>query len=327
MLRAGHFRHRLLDDSFLKNQSSLAFECLTEFVNLWRKKEISDVEIATIYILVFSFLRRPQDFLGGPHNETLDTVTAGKNISAKDVLQVLRERLPDNLRMAKSLSRLDSKKPFVEHFCSMSWRSIPLSVAKSLTAWNSGRYPLRLLTYVPTPADVLRMQTQGERCLSMLLAKEQMENLVEAGRDVLGFIVHDLIHADHFFAEPEKARAQIRFSQKIAQVLEMAEIQKMLAQDPSFSGEFDYLMSDMNSVPLHLLKTLKAILLGFYKRREGLGMASALSYDSEQEFLGLFAKVLEPWKLPPEALLVAYRLNTSRYQGREDSELLHLALS
>lgn len=328
MLRAGRFRHRLLDDDFLKNQSLLAYQCLQSYIELWRQGILNDVEMATAYIFVFSFLRRPKDFLGGPHNQEFSTSVKGHNsTSSTKIVEVLRKSLPPPLQQAKSLTRLESPRPFVDHFCSLSWRSIPLSVARSLVAWNSGQYPLILLTSIPSPEEVLEMQAQGRRCLSMLIEKEEIGTFVNEGRDVLGFIVHDLIHADHFFAHPEKAQAQIHFCQKLRIVITLPEIQKMLLQDSTFTGEFHYLMSDMNSVPLHLLKTLKAILLGYFKRRDCLPMLSSLSASAEYEFRCLFEAVLVPWNLSREALFAAHRLNTPLYKGPQDDELLHLALS
>lgn len=327
MLRAGRFRHRLLDDQFLKTKGPIAHDCLQPFIEQWRKKQISDIEITTIYILIFCFLRRSQDFLGGPHNQKLDTVCSlTSRLQGKDVVAQMREVLPSEFKQAKSLARLDKGQNFVALFCSLSWRSIPFSVQQSITAWSTGRYPLHLMTDIPTPEEVLKMQAQGKRCLSMLIQKEEIINFVEEGRDVLGFIVHDLIHADHFFACPEKAQAQIIFSNKLIEVRKLTAIQSMLSQDRVFEKEFHYLMSDMNSVPLHLLKTLKAILLGFYKRREGFSLKGSLSASTEGEFLELFKQVLDPWKLSEEAFSASIRLNTVSYLGPQDDILLHQAL-
>lgn len=326
MLRAGRFRHRLLDDEFLKNHSPLAFEVVQKFVPLWKDKTLSDVEMAALYIFVFSFLRRPKDFLGGVHNQSLDHTGASCKQTSSQIMNMLRDQLPSSLKDQKSLQRMHSSKPFVEHFCSLSWRSIPLSVGQSLCAWSSGRYDLRLLTDIPSPGDVLSMQAQGQRCISMLLEKDQICHFVEEGRDVLGFIIHDLIHADHFFADPIKAHAQIFFCQKLLTVRGLPQIETMLKADPLFRNEFHYLMSDMNSVPLHLLKTLKAILLGFYKRRENTDMTAPLSGPAEQEFLALFQDVLRPWQFSTAALEAALRLNTPLYKGLADGETLHQAL-
>ncbi|ASD63214.1 hypothetical protein [Bdellovibrio bacteriovorus] len=326
MLRVGRFRHRLLEDEFLKNTSPLAHKCLQVFMRLWQSKSLSDAEIAAIYILVFSFLRRPKDFLGGPHNKPLAHLPAHSRMSCQSFYELLQKDLPEDLRQAKSLLRFQRPDDLLTYFCSHSWRSIPLSVAQSLMAWESGLYPLRLLSYVPTPKEVLSMQTEGQRCVSMLQDLTEMQEFVEEGRDVLGFIVHDLIHADHFFADPAKARAQIEFSRHLLVVFGFREIQTMLQTDPVFKKEFEYLMSDMNSFPLHLLKTFKAVLLGYFKRREGLAMTAALPEASEAEFQRLFESSLKTWKLPDEAHHAALRLNTPLFQGLDDSLLLHSAL-
>lgn len=327
MLRAGRFRHRLLDETFLETQSPLAIQCLQTFFSAWKKNELSDPEMAAIYILIFSFLRRPKDFLGGVHNQNIDGYEMQGCRSSTEVVDLFRQNLPPQLRDLKSLTRLESPKPFLEHFCSMSWRSIPLSVSQSLMAWQSGRYPLRLMTTVPSPEDVLEMQAQGCRCVSMLTEQEQIQNFVSKGRDVLGFIVHDLIHADHFFADAEKAHAQIHFSQKLLKIRALPEIQEMLVADSEFESEFHYLMSDMNSVPLHLFKTLKAILLGHFKRREGIPLNSPLPPESESSFATLFEIVVKTWNFTSEDLMAAHRLNTPHYKGPGDATLLHLALS
>ncbi|UOF01574.1 hypothetical protein [Bdellovibrio reynosensis] len=326
MLRAGRFRHRLLDDAFLNSKAELAHQCLKPFVALWQKRQLSDVEIASIYILIFCFLRRPQDFLGGPHN----LISASKNhqagVTGHAVIELLRHHLPKEYAQAKSLKRLDKPAPFVQLFCDFSWRSIPLSVQQSLIAWQSGNYVLNLTMGIPTPEEVLSMQAQGKRCISMLIQKNEVLNLVEEGRDVLGFIVHDLIHADHFFADAEKAVAQIEFSKKLMMVHKDAKIQEMLCEDKVFEKEFHYLMSDMNSVPLHLLKTLKAILLGYFKRRENISLKASLASQTEGEFLQFFRHILAPWDLSAEALSASERLNTVSYLGPLDDILLHKAL-
>lgn len=328
MLRPGRFKHRLLDDTFLQTQSSAAALCLQEFFPLWQQKRLTDAEIAAVYIAVFSFLRRPKDFLGGPHNQILPPLPPGPRLSCQEFRDILTPALPAELRSMKALARFSGEEGFLSFFCHQSWRSIPLSVAQSLMAWDAGIYPLKMLDYVPSPEEVLNMQAQGVRCVTMLQQQKEMQELVEAGRDVLGFIVHDLIHADHFFADPDKAQAQIRFSQKLQDIYRLPPIQKMLQDDALFRHEFEYLMSDMNSVPLHLLKTLKAILLGHFKRLDGQNMKETLHPRHEAAFTELYQTCLRHWDFhSSEALGAALRLNTPLCEGPNDYKLLHAVLS
>lgn len=320
MLRTGRFRHRLLDESFLKAHGPQGSKSLAPFIDLWQKSQLSDMEMAAVYILIFIFLRRPQDFLGGPHNLPLPEAKNG--IPSQQVITLLRSTLPENLSSAKSLLPLESPLSFLTTFCSRSWRSVPFSVQRSLTAWSHGLYPLQLLTTIPTAHEVLHMQARGRRCVSMLIAPKEITDFVGEGRDVLGFLIHDLIHADHFFYDPRKAQAQIEFCKKLLTVIEFDFIQEMLGQDDKFKEEFHYLMSDMNSVPLHLLKTLKALLLGFYKRQNIEGFKAALPLSMESEFRLRYDTILSPWGFSIQALEAARRLNTESYQHPEDSLIL-----
>lgn len=325
MLRAGRFRHRLLDESFLKAHSQQATRSLAPFLNLWRNGDLSDVEMVCAYLLTFIFLRRPTDFLGGKHNLPLPESHVPGTASGI-IVSMLRATLPQELAGYKSLRPLETDADFVTTFCSHSWRSIPFSVQRSLASWKSGLYPLNLMTSLPSADDVLLMQARGRRCVSMLIESEEIRSFVEEGRDVLGFIVHDLIHADHFFHDPARAQAQVIFCQKLLEVLKLPAIQHMLFTDEIFRQEFHYLMSDMNSVPLHLLKTLKAILLGYYKRQTTDDMKQSLPSEIEARFTKCYHQVLQSWDFSPTEFAAAQRLNTENYQHPADSVLLDRAL-
>ncbi|MEK2688157.1 hypothetical protein [Bdellovibrio sp. GT3] len=326
MLRAGRFRHRLLDETFLQNNTQQAITALAPFISLWRNKHLSDVEMVCTYLLVFCFLRRPQDFLGGLHNLPLPN-TPRSGISGHKVISVLRDSLPAHLAGAKSLSHLDTEANFVDAYCARSWRSIPFSVQRTVNSWQTGHYNLNLTTEIPSAFDVLKMQALGQRCVSMLIQPHEIDSFVEDGRDVLGFIVHDLIHADHFFHDPIRATAQVHFCKNLLHVLSLQQINDMLSEDDLFKNEFHYLMSDMNSVPLHLLKTLKAVLLGFYKRKTSEDMKQNLPPGLEADFKDCFQNVLTSWSFTAEEWAAAERLNTSEYQHPSDSVLLDKALS
>lgn len=325
MIRSGRFRHRLLDDQFLQTHAKDLHAALVPFLNLWDTKALSDAEMAGIYIFIFSFFRRPVDFLGGPHNSFVFKKRTDV-ITGKKVFEILRDHLPPALATKKSLTRINQETAFLDLFCSMSWRSIPLSVPRSLMAWQNDIYPLRLTTGLPTPEEVLHLQCQGQRCVSMLIKENQIASFVEEGRDVLGFIVHDLIHADHFFADADRARAQILFCQRLQVVFNTPKIQEMLKTDSVFQREFFYLMSDMNSVPLHLLKTLKAVLLGYFKRQQN-SFQRPLPPSQENEFLALFALSLRPWNLDETAWKAALRLNTPEFCAESDLMLLDTVLN
>lgn len=326
MLRSGRFRHRLLDEVFLQNYGSQASVSLQPFIKLWKQGHLQDIEMVAIYIWIFSFLRRPQNFFGGPHANRLMFQCAPTYLTSRQAVGLLRTTLPGSLQSAKSLLRFENENTFFEHFCSHSWRSIPFSAVRALAEWALGHYPLKLMTDIPSPDEVLEMQTQGWRCVSMLIEECQIKNFVLEGRDVLGFLLHDLIHADHFFSDHDNALAQIHFSKKLRQVRHSDRVQEIIRNDPEFVDEFHYLMADMNTVPLHLLKSLKAIFLAHFKRRDFCPLGQSLSTKSELEFSTFFESILIPWNFSDQALQAVRRLNTPFYQAPEDSFILDRAL-
>lgn len=227
---------------------------------------------------------------------------------------------------SKALQRFNNDQNFIDFFCFHSWRSIPFSAIRSINEWHNQQYPLMMMETVPSPDEVLTMQAQGSRCVSMLTGLHEICHFVGEGRDVFGFLLHDLIHADHFFRDRENAKAQIEFSKRILAVRNHPAILDMMMKDPVFVGEFHYLMSDMNSVPLHLLKAFKTVLLGFYKRRDNLAMTSTLKRSSELEFCDTWIQLLQPWCFSEQTLQAALRLNTPKHMAPDDSILLDQAL-
>lgn len=326
MLRSGRFRHRLLDDSFLKSQSAQAYKSLQPFFVRWKEGQFSDAEMAAIYVTVFSFLRRPQDFLGGTHKEFAAPVTTAQ-LSCQEFTEILQPTLPHNLARSKSLARFQNDQWFLPFLCLHTLRSIPISVMRSLSSWHNQTYPLILWTTIPSPEEVLQLQAGGKRCVSMFVQEYEFPELALDGRDVLGFLVHDLIHADHFFHDPVNAQAQIQFSQKLQILWQQPFLQERLESDTEFKDEFHYLMSDMNSVPLHLLKTLKAQILAHMKRQAQLEISAPLPERLESHFCTLFEQALEPWKFSAKGLEAAHRLNSLRYRHPDDSYILHQELT
>lgn len=329
MLRSGRFRHRLLDDTFLKEQSAQAFKSLQPFFARWKLGALGDAEMAAVYVAVFSFLRRPQDFLGGTHNEftSIFSATASAQLSSQSFVDILRSTLPGSLAATKSLKRFETDQDFLSFLCLHSLRSIPISVMRSLLSWHNKTYPLTLWTSIPSPEEVLQLQVGGQRCVSMFMQESEFPQLAQDGRDVFGFLIHDLIHADHFFHDPENAQAQIQFSQKLQILWQQNFLQERLRADPEFKDEFYYLMSDMNSVPLHLLKTLKAQLLAHMKRQANTSITAPLPDHLEPHFCALFEQALQPWKFSAQGLAAAQRLNSLHYLHPEDSYILHRELT
>jgi hypothetical protein len=140
-----------------------------------------------------------------------------------------------------------------------SFRGIPLSAQRALSQWARGQYPLRLFLDVPSTEEVLTLQNQGIRCVTVVLDPEMMSRYVLGERDPLSFTLHDLIHADHFFCDSRQTCVQIGFSRWLSEMWKEPSLREVLARSSAFAAQFEYACADMNSHGAHLVKYLKAI--------------------------------------------------------------------
>jgi hypothetical protein len=147
----------------------------------------------------------------------------------------------------------------LENFECFVLRGLPLSVNRSLIGWNAGEYPLRLFFEVPSIDQVLHLQSQGIRCVTVLLKQSELANYVLQERDPVSFTLHDLIHADHFFRDPRQACVQVGFSRWLSELWRHQSVRDHLERSATFARQFEYACADMNSHGAHLVKYLKAI--------------------------------------------------------------------
>ncbi len=318
MIRAGRFKHRLLEQDFLHSKAmDKAIDLIQEFKSLHIQNQISNTEWTAIYIFILSYFRRPKDFLGGPHKE-FETRQISGALQMQDIRKIMQLPILN--------SRIQDTENFLEVFCTHSLRSIPLSVQKSISFWHSNPQRLIHFEHIPSPEDVMNMQALGRRCVSVLTKPTEMQSFVEAGRDVLGFVVHDLIHADHFFQDPEQAQTQIAFSRKMQILNALPEIQNRIKTDIEFMNEWHYLISDMNTVSLHLLKSLKAILLASYKRQHNVAYKDDLPATTELEFQTFWSSLGAYFELKSEQIPAWQSLNTNSFKIPHDALILNQVL-
>ncbi len=171
---------------------------------------------------------------------------------------------------------------------------------QGLLGWLEGRYPLTLNHAPPSPEEVLALQCRGERVVTL-----HLEHQGPIGRHAgpFEFLLHDLEHAHKFFGDRSFA-GQKRFFNLLRTALE-AGVFKELRANRAFAAELDYLMADMNSHPLHLIKYLKAIVL------EALPEKSISALDR------FFDELFALWGLPPQVSEAARKIN---YPALENNE-------
>lgn len=240
------YRIQFCDENFYRRYQNV-FE-------MWQKrfKSLENVEKLQAWVTVLSCLRRPEDWYGGPR--ALPLVSPDKNYTHHMTLAEIFADSPVVIP-AKVSGSIDVFDFLNRHRI----KALPESCFRSLCYMRTGRYPLKLSAGVVSPFDLLQIQLQGERIVSMDEDISAWPERLYSGRDYLGFVLHDLIHADHFFFEPQHRDGQLGFYHFVNSFIADQSLLELL-ESSNFREGFEYIISDMNSHPLHLFQTLHSLL-------------------------------------------------------------------
>jgi len=136
-------------------------------------------------------------------------------------------------------------------------RGVSEPVVSALMGWSRGERPALLLSSVPTSLDVLRLQSVGRRCVSLLEDAEALAHGDPRHPDGLTFVLHDLCHLEKF-VDPAHRAGQIGFFDSVLRATQMAEWSALEAPfDGEWEADRDYVFSDMNGSAIFLFAALK----------------------------------------------------------------------
>ena len=166
------------------------------------------------------------------------------------------------------------------------------NVNLALCAWLRVAWRLCLWERIPSSAQMLRMQAQGWRAVTVLAGEARAQRPVLDKPDALAFMVHDLEHAYKFFHDPALQAGQMRFFGAVERLIASGELQGYCA-DPLFAAKFEYLIADMNTHPAHSLHYLNAILIEARLRRAGLAPQAALPRADAAEIAAIVQAVAD----------------------------------
>lgn len=181
------------------------------------------------------------------------------------------------------------------------FRGVIVNVPVALAAWLRGDWPLTLMTRIPSPEEVLTMQTFGTRPVTVIADYTRALQPVLTKADGFAFLIHDLEHAWKFFYDPRSHRLQRRFFQLLRREFERG-VFEPYRRDPLFAERFDYLMSDMNTHVVHSLRFLAAVLIECLLRREGKTPRDLLTPAGEAEVTAFLHGLAESWAFPGAAV-------------------------
>ncbi len=131
-------------------------------------------------------------------------------------------------------------------------RGVPEGAVQGLRYWAAG-FPVRLLRDVPAPREILELQAQGRRCVTLLDAA------LAAGpyQDPLAFALHDLRHLAKF-AAPAHYFEQVGFFATLARAQTTPAWSRFEAGlDVSWQTDRDQVLADMNGSSVFLFAALK----------------------------------------------------------------------
>ncbi len=95
--------------------------------------------------------------------------------------------------------------------------------------------------------------------MTVLLKETEIDHYILGERDHLSFIMHDLIHADHFFHDNQMGKGQVGFYRQMRSWIKAQHFHQLLLENADFKSSFEYLISDMNAHCVHLWKGFKSI--------------------------------------------------------------------
>lgn len=289
--RQGSYKKILLDQDCLAPRREYLQENVRNLIGL----DLAPFDFCTLYILLFLRVRHPKNWLQKKSSLPF------KKTSEKTLIDIIPASFNLTPWEKEKLEGLSTRELFV-HF---NIRGIPEAVNRTMTNWSEGQWSISLLTYIPSARELLRLQVKKTRCITLIIDPDKLDTLVLSSRDPLSFVLHDLLHADHFFNQAESLKGQLGFYSLINKVYDRPELKKLLKEDSVFKTEFEYVVSDMNAYVIHLLKCLK----------------SAFQRSDLKNTAPLYPTLLQWWDMPQEVHLAAMKLNTPDFNLDDE---LHL---
>ena len=214
---------------------------------------LNEIQTVTIWSIILCLLRRPDDWFAGIRQQPIingHCVAINTHFSFFELTQLCNIKWP---------SKVPQHIQTIDFINSIKIKPLADILQKSFAHAYFQTYPIKILDYEPTPFELLEIQSQGKRIITFKDDYQNWPQQLFGHRDPLSFWLHDFIHAEHFFSNPSLFQQQIGFYNFILNSLKTPCWDQDHESD-NFKKAFSYLISDMNSHPLHLLKTYKALI-------------------------------------------------------------------
>lgn len=285
--RQGSYKKLLLSEETLRQAGPWLWENLSAL----KKQDLTEQDFATLYILLYLRLRTPKNWLQPKPNA---------HLAANADERLLTDMIPESMNLTtwekEKLQGLTGKNLFEAYVM----KGIPLSVNRAMVNWYEGKWKIKMLEYIPSSRELLKLQVKNTRCITLMTAPENCSKIVLGSRDPLSFVLHDLMHADQFFSHDVSLKGQLGFYSLINAIYDKTETRSLLKSDSGFKKEFEYIASDMNAYVIHLFKCLK----------------SSIYRTEEKE--SYFDQLLHWWNMSEEEKTSSMKLNTPEFSSEDE---------
>lgn len=246
--RSGSFKEKLLPLSALEIESKILAPKFNLLRELHADNHLSDAETVALYLIIYQNQRILKN---GFQGKILRSEIDQKTLAEYDTK--IKELLPFTFLEKYSDYSL------VEIF-QLNFKGLPRRMNTAMMNWLSSKWPLVLYYTIPTPLELLTLQLQSKRCVTLITEEKRIAKYILSKRDALSFCIHDLEHAVNFYQNQKVYLGQMGFYQFLTALFEIPEVMNCYQQDEIFQQELDYVIADMNAYSVHLLKYTKGIL-------------------------------------------------------------------
>ena len=288
--RSGSYKKILIAEGLLGPNRLTLIKNIDVMVN----QGVEPFELCTLYILLFLRIRHPKNWLQKKTNYS-------PLLNQKKLLDIIPTEFELNSWEKDKLKDLCIEDLFDYY----NLKGIPQAVNRTILNWARGNWNIKLLTYIPGPRELLRMQVKNTRCVTLTIKHDEIDQLVLSSRDPLSFVLHDLHHADQFFRQDESLKGQLGFYFLVDKIYDQSPLKKALKEDLKFKSEFEYVVSDMNAYVIHLFKCFKSA----FVRMDANSPAP------------LFPQILDWWDMSKELQEATHKLNTPDFQDTDELKL------
>lgn len=247
-------------------------ERISVAVSRWRDRSLSDPAVAALYFIYWQMHQH------------------GYRFAARQRKGDVRPDWISWLELIENLNDQSLDHVLIDWFGHYQFKGVSQTIPLTFMAWLRQEWDLVLMERIPSPGEVLSLQVDGKRPVSLMTDLSRMTKPVLTKANGLAFLIHDLEHAYKFFADPTLHMGQRQLFTKLSALLRSGQLCPLLA-DMDFAHKFDYLISDMNSHHMHGTQYFRAILVETYLRREGKARDEVLSHDAWTDIERLVAEI------------------------------------